>query len=56
MNVKITFMDGSPDLPTTTTQTMEQITTALNTDRFVNIGTVTVMSVKVNTVEEVTTP
>jgi hypothetical protein len=54
MQVKITFMDGTPDKTTTTTQTMTDIVVALNNDRFVNIGTITTMSVRVNTVEEVT--
>jgi hypothetical protein len=54
MQVTISYMDGTASDTVTTTQTMEQITELLNTNRFVNIGTITVMAVKVNTVKEVT--
>jgi hypothetical protein len=53
MQVKITFMDGSADITTSTTQTMSDILSSLNNDRYVNIGTTIVMSGRVNTVEEV---
>jgi hypothetical protein len=54
MQVKITYMDNTPDKTTETTQALADITTLLNTDRFVTIGTITTMSTLVKTVEVVT--
>jgi hypothetical protein len=55
MTISIFYTDGTTSSNITTTQTLDQIVTSLNSDeKFVNIGGIIVKPVMVSTVKEVT--